>query len=271
MKLTTQGLIVKEQTVGEKDKLVTALTADMGVIRAFVKGAKNIRSPKGAATQLLCYSQFVVYSGKNKDTLIIDEAKTLDMFAKLRRNVENMCLAQYFCELAPHLCPHGQPAEKQLKVILNGLYLLAENKRHPLLIKACVEMRLMCYAGYQPQLTMCSGCGCYESGTMYFLPKEGILTCGNCLSKEKLPWALLLGRGVTRALRHTVFAEDSKLFSFNLPAEGLMLLNSATELFMNSILERDFQTLSFYKFMAGFTVSAPAAGNPEEKSSADTG
>ena len=146
MRLTTHGLIVKEQTVGEKDKLVTAVTADMGLIRAFVKGAKNIRSPKGAATQLLCYSQLVVYSGKNKDTFIIDEAKVVDMFSKLRRNVENMCLAQYFCELAMHICPHGQPAENQLKVILNGLYLLSENKRHPLLVKACVEMRLMCYA-----------------------------------------------------------------------------------------------------------------------------
>ena len=72
MRLTTHGLIVKEQTVGEKDKLVTAITADMGLIRAFVKGAKNIRSPKGASTQLLCYSQLVVYSGKNKDTFIID-------------------------------------------------------------------------------------------------------------------------------------------------------------------------------------------------------
>lgn len=253
MRSTTQGLIIKEQTVGEKDKLVTVLTADMGVIRAFVKGAKNIRSPKGAATQLLCYSQLVVYSGKNKDTLIIDEAKTLDMFVKLRRNVENMCLAQYFCELAPHLCPHGQPADKCLKVILNGLYLLSEGKRHPLLIKACVEMRLMSYAGYQPQLTMCSGCGCYESDTMYFLPKEGILTCGDCLPKEKLPLALLLGSGVTRALRHTVYADDSKLFSFNLPPESLILLNRATELFMNSVLERTFSTLTFYKFMAGYT------------------
>ena len=46
MRLTTHGLIVKEQTVGEKDKLVTAVTADMGLIRAFVKGAKNIASRK---------------------------------------------------------------------------------------------------------------------------------------------------------------------------------------------------------------------------------
>lgn len=257
MRLTTHGLIVKEQTVGEKDKLVTAITADMGLIRAFVKGAKNIRSPKGAATQLLCYSQLVVYSGKNKDTFIIDEAKVVDMFSKLRRNVENMCLAQYFCELAMHICPHGQPAENQLKVILNGLYLLSENKRHPLLVKACVEIRLMCYAGYQPQLTMCSGCGCYESDNMYFIPREGILTCDKCISQEKLPYALLLGKGVTRALRHTIYAEESKLFSFNLPEESLILLNTATEQFMSYMLERDFQTLTFYKFMAGYSKTPP--------------
>lgn len=253
MRLTTQGLIVKEQTVGEKDKLVTAVTTDLGVIRAFVKGAKNIKSPKGASTQLLCYSQLVIYSGKNQDTYIIDEAKVIDMFSKLRRNIENMCLAQYFCELAMHLCPHGQPAQNCLKIILNGLYLLSENKRSPLLIKACVEMRLMCYAGYQPELTMCSGCGCYESDNMYFIPKSGILTCDKCLTPQQLPYALLLGKGVTRALRHTVYAEDGKLFSFTLPDESLILLNTATERFMGYMLEKNFQTLSFYKFMAGYS------------------
>ena len=44
MKFRTEGLIIKEQNIGEQDKLVFALTKSNGVIRAFVKGAKNIKN-----------------------------------------------------------------------------------------------------------------------------------------------------------------------------------------------------------------------------------
>ena len=44
MKFRTEGLIIKEQNIGEQDKLVFALTKSNGVIRAFVKGAKNIKT-----------------------------------------------------------------------------------------------------------------------------------------------------------------------------------------------------------------------------------
>ena len=44
MKKETEGLILKEQTVGDKDRLVTVLTKDRGVLRCFVRGAKNMKN-----------------------------------------------------------------------------------------------------------------------------------------------------------------------------------------------------------------------------------
>ena len=46
MKFRTDGLIIKEQNIGENDRLVFAPTKSNGVIRAFVKGAKNIKNQK---------------------------------------------------------------------------------------------------------------------------------------------------------------------------------------------------------------------------------
>ena len=57
MQVKTQGLIIREQTVGESDRLVTVLTRDAGVVRAFARRAKNLKDSKSAATQLLCYSR----------------------------------------------------------------------------------------------------------------------------------------------------------------------------------------------------------------------
>lgn len=44
MGVNVKGLILKEQNIGENDKLVTVLTDSLGVLRAFVRGAKKLSS-----------------------------------------------------------------------------------------------------------------------------------------------------------------------------------------------------------------------------------
>ena len=127
MKFRTDGLIIKEQNIGENDRLVFALTKSNGVIRAFVKGAKNIKNQKCAATSLLSYSRLTIYKGR--ESYIIGEAQSIKIFSKLRYDVKKMCLAQYFCELALTVCPREQNSEPFLKLVLNSLYLLSEGKR----------------------------------------------------------------------------------------------------------------------------------------------
>ena len=244
MKFHTDGLIIKEQNIGESDRLVYALTKSNGVIKAFVKGAKNIKNQKCAATSLLAYSRLTIY--KSRDTYIIGEARTLRIFSKLRYDVQKMCLAQYFCELAITICPREQKAEKYLSLLLNSLYLLSEDKRSADLIKPCFEMRLASMAGYMPDLRMCRTCGEYSADTMYFLPRTGMLECLSCHEKIS-ERAVALNPSTLTALRHTVYADDDKLFSFALSQEGLDVLNEASERYLKYRFEKDFKTLTFYK------------------------
>ena len=78
MLLNTEGLILKEQNIGESDRLVTVLTRQQGLMRAFVRGAKRIKNRNASSTQLLCYSRLSVYRGKEKN--VIDEAEPLEVF-----------------------------------------------------------------------------------------------------------------------------------------------------------------------------------------------
>lgn len=244
MKFQTDGLIIKEMNIGEQDKLVHVLTKTHGVIRAFVKGAKSIKNQKCAPSSLLSYSRLTVY--KSRESYIIGDARTLHIFSKLRADVKKMCLAQYFCELALTICPQEQPASEYLSLILNSLYLISEDKRHENLVKPCLEMRLAAMAGYMPDLRMCSVCGEYTANLMYFLPREGRLECSSChtLSSDG---AIPLSESALHALRHTVYADDDKLFSFSLSDEGLEMLNQASESYLKHRFEKDFKTLVFYK------------------------
>ncbi len=242
--IRTEGLIIKEQNIGEQDKLVFALTKSNGVIRAFVKGAKNIKNGKCAAASLLSYSRLTIYKGR--ESYIIGEAQPIRIFSKLRSDVTKMCLAQYFCELALTICPREQKADSFLSLVLNSLYLLSENKRSADLIKPCLEMRLASMAGYMPDLRMCRECGEYITPLMYFLPRIGALECADCRTDVSEP-AIALNEGTLTALRHTVYADDDKLFSFALPKDDLVVLNAASESYLKYRFEKDFKTLVFYK------------------------
>ena len=209
MKFRTEGLIIKEQNIGEQDKLVFALTKSNGVIRAFVKGAKNIKNGKCAAASLLSYSRLTIYKGR--ESYIIGEAQPIRIFSKLRSDVTKMCLAQYFCDCKP-----------------------------------CLEMRLASMAGYMPDLRMCRECGEYITPLMYFLPRIGAIECADCRTDVSEP-AIALNEGTLTALRHTVYADDDKLFSFALPKDDLVVLNAASESYLKYRFEKDFKTLIFYK------------------------
>lgn len=246
MKFKTNGLIIKQQSIGEADKLVTVLTDSHGVIRAFVRRAKDIKSPKCASTGLLCYSS--LYVTENKGTYNINDAKSVQMFMGLRNDVRAMGLAQYFCELCAHLCPKEQDATEFLRLILNALHLLSNNKKDPWLLKACVEMRLLSLCGYMPDLVMCSSCGEYESQQMIFDAKRGKLLCLDCSQKEYAK-GIVAPISVITALRHTIYADADKLFSFSLSLDSLKLLNTITESYLLSITEKDFTTLQFFKMM----------------------
>lgn len=241
MTRNTKGLIIKEQSIGEQDKLVTVLTDDMGVIRAFVRGAKSVKSKKQSATGLLCYSSLSLYSGK--DAYIIDDARAIEVFFGLRSDIEKLALAQYFAELSFELAPQEIDGDEYLRVVLNSLYMLSENKRPALQVKAITELRLLSLAGYMPNLVACDRCGEYETPTMFFNFEHGILFCENCAPSEV---ALPVELQVISYMRHIVFSELKKLYNFTVPDSKLEELSYITETYMKTKTDRTFKTLDFY-------------------------
>lgn len=241
MRTNTDGLILKEQNIGEKDKLVTVLTRQNGLVRAFVRGAKSFKNRKNSATGMFCYSKISLY--KTKDSYIIDEAEPIELFFELRDNLEKISLAQYFSELIISFVQEDEPAEEYLRLMLNSLHFLAKNKLPNEQIKAITELRLMCIAGFMPNLIACDRCGEYETDTMYFDVEDGLLYCENCGSNTML---LPLDIGLIKALRHIAFSEFDKIYSFKMEDYALEDLTYITEKYLLSKLQKNFKTLEFY-------------------------
>ena len=240
MNLTTDALIIRENNnIGESDRFVTALTRDCGVIRASVRGARNIKSRNSTATGLLCYSRLSLYKGREK--YIVDDAEPLAVFFKVREQLDTLALAQYFCELAGVLAPPEEPAEEALRLLLNSLHYLSEGSRPLPIIKAVTELRLLCQAGYAPAIHTCAGCNA-DVGT-WFSPTQGILLCESC--RGTVP-ALPISPTVLAAMRHIVYAPFERCFAFSLPEPEAAALCDVSERFLLAQVGRGFNTLEFY-------------------------
>ena len=242
MRTNTDGLILKEQNIGEKDKLVTVLTRHNGLVRAFVRGAKSVNNRKNSSTGMFCFSKLCLY--KTKESYIIDEAEPIELFFELRSDLEKLALAQYFSELIMTLVQEDEAAEEYLRLILNSLHFLAKGKMPIEQVKAITELRLMCIAGYMPNLVACDRCGEYETNTMYFDVEDGLLYCENCMSNSML---FPLDIGLIKALRHIAFSDFEKIYSFKMDENALPDLSYITEKYLLSKLQKNFKTLEFYK------------------------
>lgn len=243
MQVKTQGLIIKEQTVGESDRLVTVLTRDEGVVRAFARRAKHLKDSKNSATGLLCYSRLNLYKGR--DRYIINDAFPIEVFFGLRQDILRLALAQYFCELAVELVPEGVESADYLRLVLNALHFLSEGTRPEGLLKPIVELRMLSISGYMPDLVCCAECGAYEAERMYFKVNRGTLYCQDCYISKGDPCAVL-SRAALTAMRHIIYSDFEKIFSFAVSPGAEKELSGAAEAYTLHTLQRRPKTLDFY-------------------------
>ncbi len=245
MQTKTKGLIIREQTIGESDRLVTLLSEDLGLVKAFVRRAKSIKSQNLSATSLFAYGEFSIYRGR--DAYVIDNAVPIEVFFELRQDIERLALAQYFAQLTYYLGSEEQPSHEMLRVILNALHLLCKGKRNVKIIKAAVEMRMLCLGGYMPNILACYRCGEYESDPMFFDIEEGCIYCKNCFRNNAVTAPL----GVITAIRFICLSNDiSRIFSFSLSEENLEILSSICEKYLISRVDGKLTTLEFYKSLS---------------------
>ena len=124
--------------------------------------------------------------------------------------------------------------------------ILSKGTRPLRMLQSVTELRMLSAAGYMPDLVACDECAAYESEVMYFLPQSGVLRCKDCFEGANEPY-IALPPGVLTAMRHIVFSDFNKLYSFSLPEDALKILNAATESYVVHTLHTVPKTLEFYK------------------------
>lgn len=241
--IVTPGLVLKETRYKESDRILTILTPELGVISASAQSSLRLKNKLFSACGLFCYSEFVLLPGRNMYT--VREASVKNVFHGIASSIEGMSLAMYLAEMAAALSPTGEEAGKELRLLLNCLYMISEKKADLRVIKAVFELRTMSECGFLPQLVCCKVCKKYEDPAFYLDLQEGDLLCADCA--QKAGKRCNLDTGALYALRHICLVEDKKIFAFKISLGSLAKLSTVAEQYALTHLDKPLKSYDFLK------------------------
>lgn len=268
-----KGVVLRTADTKESDKILTLLTPH-GKLPVVAKGARGRKSRVTACTQLLAYSEFTL--SESHGWQYLTEGSTIELFAGIRQDVGLLSLASYFAELTEAAALEGVESGEILSLLLNALYALGTLKKPQPQVKAAFELKLMSLIGFEPLADACACCGNPNPEDPVLDVREGVICCGKCGKGARGPGPSLppaasttipgsvaarhrpgptglrsvhmpLSSGALAALRHVIYGEPKRLYSFSLAAEDLKKLGDASEAYVHAMLERGFGTLDFYK------------------------
>ena len=170
----------------------------------------------------------------------------MERFKGLRDDLDAMALGFYFAELTEAVTSEETPAPELTRHLLNGLYALSALHKPPALVKPAFELKLLALAGYEPLVDACAYCGSPDPEQPLLDVVQGVLRCRKCGAGEG-GLAMPLCESSLAALRHIVYGDPKRLYSFTLGKDALRRLSGAAEAFAAAQLERGFKTLDFYK------------------------
>lgn len=242
--IVTRGVVLRETETKEADKILTLLTAERGKLSVIARGARRKGCKFAACAQSLAYSEWTLY--QKGSWYYANEGATLELWSGLRSDLDAVALGFYMAELTESVTTEETPAAELLSHLLNGLYALSALHKPPALVKPAFEVKLLCLAGYEPLADGCAYCGRPDPERPLLDVVQGVLRCRACGVRESA-LSLPLCPDSLAALRHIIYGDPKRLYSFKLGEEALRRLSCAAEAFAAAQLERGFKTLDFYK------------------------
>ena len=256
-KLVTKGIVLRATATKEADYILNILTDSLGRIAVVARGARRKGSRIAAGSELLAFSELVLYQRGN--WYYLDEASTISLFDGIRQDIELLSLASYFAEMTECVTAEDEPVPEILSLLLNSLYALDTLQKPQSIVKAAFELKLLALSGYEPLLDGCAVCGTHNPKEPVFDAQQGVLLCRECaghgggglLPLDAVTGGYLLPNraGSFAAMRHVLFSEPKRMLSFSLSGETEKRFAAACEVFAQVQLDRRFKTLDFYKSM----------------------
>lgn len=188
-----KGVVLRAIDWKEKDKLVTILTPEKGLLTINLRGVRQQKSKMKFATQPMCFAEFSL-SGAG-DILTCTGASEIESFFSITNNYDDMVLAGAVLEMTLFVATK-EPSLELFVLLVRTLGALCDCAiNHDVVFtKFCLE--LFSISGYKMNFDVCKTCG-QKLTTANLNLHSGELVCDNCLT----PSCVLVSLQVLKTLQ----------------------------------------------------------------------
>ncbi len=239
--LKLKGIVISEHNMGDYDKMVTILTPN-GKIGCAAKGARRPKSALMAATQFLCFGDYLIYQGVSSYN--INSCEVNEIFYNIRIDLDKLQYATHITKIIDDVTDENQNTYRILQLFLNTLYVLSETDKNMDLTISIFKIKLMCLLGFTPIIDKCASCKENNVEMKYFSFKDNGLKCENCGRQDK--GAIEISESTLKAIKYIVLAPPKKLFSFNLSEKNIKELEIIGKIYLNEKLDKEYKLEKFF-------------------------
>ena len=239
--LRTDAIVLKRSNYGEADRLLTLYTREFGKFNAIAKGARKPQSRKTGHVELFMRSRFMLAEGRGYH--IITQAEMIDSYPALREDLVRTTYASYAIELLDRFTVEEDANTNIYHLISEALGWLAEADDIRLPARA-YELRLLGFAGFQPQLFQCVSCDePIQEQDQFFSADLGGLLCPTCRSADR--GAKPISAIAVKVLRYLQTRPWDTVKSLQLKRPLHAELETIMHFYLIHILERNLKSIDF--------------------------
>ena len=211
-----KGFVIRSVALGEADRLVSLLTSDHGLIKAYAKGARRQKSALRLGTQDFVLGQFELFN--YKDRFQIDAADLIEPFLELQQDMDRLVCAAHLMEVLHDAAEFGE-TQPDLYQLCGYTMQALRQQDDPILVVHVAQMRVMRVIGLAPHLDSCMICGKAALQTPFFSVNHCGLICGQSGCRSQAVDAMHLPSGLLACIRHSLNSPMNRLFQFKLDAD----------------------------------------------------
>ena len=181
----SEAIVLRSINLSETDKLVTFMTDQYGKVKCVGKAVRRIKNRFGASIEPMSHIRLIYFGKENQTLYRLNHSDIIHSFQPIREDLRKIYTGIYFNELVDVLTPEAHPDLNTFRLLLESLLALEAMDSLDTLSRL-FEMRLMCLAGYAPQLSHCSICkGSAKTERIGFSFEHRGIVCEPCSFKTQ--------------------------------------------------------------------------------------
>ncbi len=240
------GIVLSASMQDEFDKRLVILTKERGKVTAFARGARRPGSPLMAISTPFTYASFQCY--QSYDAYRIAKAQAVDFFDEMKQNLDDVCYASYFCELADHVTMEGTSDKNLLNLLYVTFKALIKAQMDRALIRRTYELKLLELEGLAPQVFDCVKCGRKNLQQAVFDSASGGILCEIC--EKQASHGLAICGDTLYTLRHIRTMPLEKLYGFHVSAQVLTELSALCDAYLPLHIDKKCRSLEMLEALS---------------------